>query len=147
MNSNINELQPVEQNNVEAFNPETFGERAMEQMSDACDVISMSVTSVSDAIKHVADVRYQIAQLDHQLDQFIAQTNANLERFKTVIPVLDRQLTNISARIDHITDTVLQNTQGGEITEDSVKKHQMLLDLLSSTNDSFNNMLMRILSL
>lgn len=137
----------VSDNSCEVFDPATFGNNELTQIIDACDVISKSVTTVADTVKHIANIQYEIKKLDQQLEMFITTTNANLERFKTAIPVLDRQLTNISSRIDRITDSIIQNTQTETLTEDGVKKHQLLIELLSNTNDSFNNMLVRILAL
>lgn len=93
------------------------------------------------------DVKLQIRKLDTQLEVFIVQTRSNLDRFKTAMPVLEKQLNSISARIDRITDSILTNTVANEVNENVLKKHQILLDLLANTNDCFNNMLMRILSL
>lgn len=137
----------VSDSSYEVFDPATFGNNELTQIIDACDVISKSVTTVADTVKHIANIQYEIKKLDQQLEMFITTTNANLERFKTAIPVLDKQLTNISSRIDRITDSIILNTQTDTLTEDGVKKHQLLIELLSNTNDSFNNMLVRILAL
>lgn len=145
-NKKENQVQVID-NDYELLDPATFGEKELTQIVDVCDVINRSVTTVSDTMKHIANINFEIKKLDHQLEMFITSTNANLERFKTAIPVLDKQLTNISPRIDRITDSIIQNTQAETLTEDGVKKHQLLIELLSSTNDSFNNMLVRILSL
>lgn len=134
-------------NDVEEFNPETFGNNALAQVMDTCDVINKGVTTVADTVKYIANVNYEISKLDHQLEAFIAQTRSNLERFKTAMPVLERQLNNISGRIDRITDNIIMNTQAATLTEDAVKKHQLLIELLTNTNDSFNNMLVKMLAL
>ena len=88
----------------------------------------------------------QLKRLDTELEAFIVQTNANLDRFKSAIPMLEKQLDKASNRIDKITDEALLHAKNCNMTEE-VKKHSLMIEMLSSANDSFNNLLMRILSL
>lgn len=129
------------------FNPALFAEVEVAQIVAVCDTVCKSVTTVAETVKYIADVKLEISKLDHQLDAFIAQTNANLERFKTMAPLLDRQLTNISHRIDKITDNIIEQTKTADLSKDGMEKHKMLIDLLSTASDSFNNMLIRMLAL
>lgn len=124
----------------------TVDEVAM-QVASAVDVINNVTTSVTDTIKYIADVKVQLARLDNELEQFLAQTNANLERFKAAIPMLEKQLDKASDRIDRITDTALMHANNSEMSDDALKKHSLMIDMLESANESFNNLLMRILSL
>lgn len=131
----------------EVMDPSSFGNTELSQILDVCNIINNSVCTVAQTVQYIADIKVQIKELDAQLEAFLAQTSANLERFKTAMPVLEGQLNNISNRLDRITDSILTQTQNSEMSEDLMKKHSMMLDLLESTNNSFNNMLMRILAL
>lgn len=124
-----------------------FADKTADTVGEACRTISGITCTISDTVKHIHNVKLEIKRLDTQLEAFIVQSQNNLERFKAAIPVLQQQLNNISSRIDRITDSILNNTTDQELTEDAVKKHHLLLDLLASTNDSFNNMLMRVIAL
>lgn len=117
------------------------------QVAAAVNVINNVTTSVTDTIKYIADVKVELKRLDTELEKFIAQTGANLERFKSAIPMLEKQLDKASDRIDRITDTALEHAKTSEMTADALQKHSLMIDMLSSANDSFNNLLMRILSL
>lgn len=126
----------------------SFGLSEVNLVETVCNTVNQVTCTITDAVKYVQNVKLEIKRLDTQLEQFITSTNANLERFKSAMPVLENQLNRISARIDRITETILLNTEKTqEIDNDTLKKHEMLLDLLESANNSFNNMLMRLLAL
>ncbi len=133
--------------NDDVLDVNTFGNDALSRIMSVCDIVNNTVCTVSQTIMYIADIKLQISKLDHELEQFLAQTSANLERFKTAMPILEGQLNRISNRLDTITNSIIDNTKSEQMSEDLVKKHSLLLDLLESTNNSFNNMLLRILSL
>lgn len=136
MEENQNQVAPI---------IDTVDDVAM-QIAAAVNVVNNVTTSVTDTIKYIADVKVQLKRLDTELEAFIVQTNANLDRFKSAIPMLEKQLDKASNRIDKITDEALLHAKNCNMTEE-VKKHSLMIEMLSSANDSFNNLLMRILSL
>lgn len=149
MEEKVNEIMPtqVDYANDKHINILEFGNPEIAVIENVIMLANNVVTSVTDVIKYTQDIKLQIKQLDVQLEKFIIETKSDLERFKSAIPVLEHQLNNISARIDRITDSIIANTEINDMNESTLKKHQLLLDLLANTNDSFNNMLVRILSL
>ena len=134
MEENQNQVAPI---------IDTVDDVAM-QIAAAVNVVNNVTTSVTDTIKYIADVKVQLKRLDTELEAFIVQTNANLDRFKSAIPMLEKQLDKASNRIDKITDEALLHAKNCNMTEE-VKKHSLMIEMLSSANDSFNNLLMRIL--
>ena len=136
MEENQNQVAPI---------IDTVDDVAM-QIAAAVNVVNNVTTSVTDTIKYIADVKVQLKRLDTELEAFIVQTNANLDRFKSAIPMLEKQLDKASNRIDKITDEALLHAKNCNMTEE-VKKHSLMIEMLSSANDSFNNLLMRIWSL
>lgn len=141
-----NEMTPVEEGNELVPLMDTVDDVAM-QIAAAVNVVNNVTTSVTETIQHIANVKLEMARLDNELEQFLAQTSANLERFKSSIPMLSKQLDKASDRIDKITDEALAHAKSCSMTEDELKKHSLMIDMLESANDSFNNLLMRILSL
>lgn len=141
-----NEMAPVGEGNELVPLMDTVDDVAM-QIAAAVNVVNNVTTSVTETIQHIANVKLEMARLDNELEQILAQTNANLERFKSSIPMLSKQLDKASDRIDKITDEALAHAKSCSMTEDELKKHSLMIDMLESANDSFNNLLMRILSL
>ena len=108
--------------------------------------VNNAITSVANTVQYAQMVKLEIARLETQLDQFIIQSNNNLERFKSAMPVLEGQLNRISARIDKITDCLLETTSSS-LEEKDLKRYSMQMDLLSSVNESFSSLLTKMLSL
>ncbi len=55
-------------------------------------------------------------------------------------------MTKISDRIDNITNVMLTNIMNPN-DPSSVQKHSQMMDMLESANDSFNNMLVKLITL
>lgn len=111
---------------------------------EALDVVSDVTASFDEMVHTLADMHVAVKQIDAELDAFKAATGAKLEKFKSQVPVLDRQMDNISARIDKVTDKILSLTDD-DMSEQTLQKQAMLMDLLSKCNDSFNNMVMKLM--
>ena len=119
---------------------------AIQRVSNIMDQVSDVSCTFAQVMNSANEMKIEIARLDHQLDAFIAQTDANLERFKRAAPILEKQLENASSRIDRIVDKILSNSDS-DITEESLQKQSILIDMMTQANDSFNNMIMKLLTL
>lgn len=123
----------------------TFGNTELQTLNQVCNTVRQVTCTIAEAVKYVENVKLEIKRLDTQMQCFIAQTNANVERFKTAMPVLESQLNNISRRIDKITDEIIDNTHGSNMTKTDMQKQELLLNMLANVNDNFNNLLAKIL--
>lgn len=130
----------------EEISPMEFANNAMQKVSSIMDRATDITCTFAQVMNSANEMKLEIARLDHQLDAFIAQTDANLERFKRAAPILEKQLENASARIDRITDKILCNSDA-DLTPESLKKQSILIDMMTQANDSFNNMVMKLLTL
>lgn len=108
--------------------------------------VNNAITSVTNTIQNGQMVKLEIAKLEAQLDKFIVESNNNVERFKSAMPVLDGQLNRISSQIDRIIDALLVTTTTS-LDEKDLKRYSMQLEMLTSVKDSFNNILTKILTL
>ena len=90
--------------------------------------------------------KLEIAKLETQLDKFIVESNNNVERFKSAMPVLDGQLNRISGQIDRIIDALIETTTTS-LDKKDLKRYSLLLEMLTSVKDSFNSILTKILTL
>jgi len=130
----------------EELSPMEFANTAMQRVSNIMDRATDISCSFAQVMNSANEMKMEIARLDHQLDAFIAQTDANLERFKRAAPILEKQLENASARIDRITDKILSNSDS-DLSPESLQKQSILIDMMTQANDSFNNMVMKLLTL
>jgi transcription elongation factor Elf1 len=130
----------------EEMSPTEFANNAMQRVSSIMDKATDITCTFAQVMNSANEMKMEIARLDHQLDAFIAQTDANLERFKRAAPIIEKQLENASERIDRITDKILSNSDS-DLTPESLQKQSILIDMMTQANDSFNNMVMKLLTL
>lgn len=123
-----------------------FGTDIVNRIDNSYQMIASITTSVTDMVKYTQKIKYDIAKLDHELDKFIVSSNTSLEKFKSAMPVLESQLTRISNRIDMITNVMLQNVMNAKDPE-SIQKHEKMMEMLTEANNSFNNMLVKLIGL
>lgn len=123
----------------------TFGNAELQNLNQVCDTVSKVTCTIAEAVKYVENVKLEIKRLDAQMQFFIAQTKANVEKFKTAMPVFESQLNNLSRQIDKITDAIIDNTRGSNMTKTDMQKQELLLNMLANVNDNFNNLLAKIL--
>lgn len=117
---------------------------ATELMMASLDKVSTMSSDIDDMVHAIANMRVAVKQIDAQLDAFKAATGAKLDKFKLQVPILDKQMDKISDRIDKITDKILSLTDD-DMSEQTLKKQSVLMDALSNFNDSFNNLVMRLM--
>ncbi len=108
--------------------------------------VNNAITSVTNTIQNGQMVKLEIAKLETQLDKFIVESNNNVERFKSAMPVLDGQLNRISGQIDRIIDALIETTTTS-LDKKDLKRYSLLLEMLTSVKDSFNSILTKILTL
>lgn len=143
------EIQPAESNNKEKKEKKEQPDKLLavtNSIDQVCQTVNSATTTVAEAVKSIADVRLQIETMDHELSMFIVESQKNLEKFQQFAPMLEKQLENASSRIDRITDTILAQSSAS-LTPESLQKQQMLASLLSQTNDIFNNLLVKMISI
>jgi len=127
-------------------NPESSVNSAMAKIDSVCGLVSNVTSRLSDTMLAVANTKLEIARMENDLDRFIAESQVSLEKFKAVAPILSTQLENASKRIDKITDTILSSSNDS-LSEESLKKQSALVDLLNTSNDTFNNLLVKLIAI
>ena len=93
-----------------------------------------------------SDLKREIALMDHQLEAFIVDKRCNLEKFKKVVPIIERQLDRVSDRMDIIT-IQLMNSNFGALDANSIKQRELLINMLIQQSENFNNMIVKLLSI
>jgi len=119
---------------------------SLDRVDSVCTLVSNVSCSLADTTKAITNVRLEIAKLDAQLDTFIVETQSRIEKFKVAAPILEKQLEKASERIDRITDTILSQSSNS-LSGESLEKQRMLIDLLGQTNDTFNNLLVKLITI
>lgn len=117
---------------------------AADRVLTSLESISSISTDLTDMMHTFANMQIGIKQINAELDAFKTATGAKLDKFKLQVPILDKQMDRISNRIDQITDKILALTDD-DMSEQTLKKQATLMNMLSDFNDSFNNLVMRLM--
>lgn len=117
---------------------------AADRVLSSLDSINSISSDMTDIMHTFANMRIGLKQIDAELDAFKTATGAKLDKFKLQVPILDKQMDRISDCIDQITDKILALTDD-DMSEQTLKKQSVLMDALSNFNDSFNNLVMRLM--
>ena len=117
---------------------------AADRVLTSLESISSISTDLTDMMHTFANMQIGIKQINAELDAFKTATGAKLDKFKLQVPILDKQMDRISNRINQITDKILALTDD-DMSEQTLKKQATLMNMLSNFNDSFNNLVMRLM--
>lgn len=116
------------------------------RVNNALGMASTLSGDVTQMVQIASDLKRDIALMDHQLEAFIVDKRCNLEKFKKVVPVIERQLDRVSDRMDSITMQVM-NSNLGALDADNTRQRELLINMLTQQSESFNNMIVKLLSI
>jgi len=119
---------------------------ALAGINNVCSLVGNVTNTFAQVSLAAQQTKYEISKLEYELDRFIAENEHRLEKFKAVAPILSKQLENASQRIDKITDTILASSSDS-LSDESLKKQSTLVDLLNTSNETFNNLLVKLITI
>lgn len=118
--------------------------RTAQNINDSLVLVNDLAFTASNIVNRLSEAAVEIARLDSQLSFMLASMDANLEKFRMVLPVVERQLGTLSDRIDMITQAILERSNG-DMSEENLRQQSILLDTLSQASESFNNMIVKVM--
>ena len=136
-----NELKKTDIEDITVFDHEVTIEKIDNTISD---IKSLS-SDVKETVQALANMNVEIERMDHQLEAFMAETGAKLEKFKVQAPIMEKMLDKASDRLDKITEKVLALSDDST-DEIKMKRQQQLMEQLNKANDNFNNMIMKLMN-
>lgn len=136
-----NELKKTDIEDITVFDHEVTIEKIDNTISD---IKSLS-SDVKETVQALANMNVEIERMDHQLEAFMAETGAKLEKFKVQAPIMEKMLDKASDRLDKITEKVLALSDDST-DEIKLKRQQQLMEQLNKANDNFNNMIMKLMN-
>jgi hypothetical protein len=128
-------------------------QEAMTQANQAISKIEMTannITAVVDKIGEVAiqvkQIDYAIQQMDYQVGLMLMEYDMRIEKYKTLIPVVQSQLTNYSDRMDTLLIEILKmDAKSDDINY--IKYRSELISSLRGTSETLSNMFIKFISL
>ncbi len=80
---------------------------AMNTTLEVVNNVSTLFNCAMDTYKTVKEIDFLMKQMDVSLEKYLIDSNVSLEKFRTNAPIVEKQLDNISNRIDKILDKAL----------------------------------------
>ena len=130
--------------------PTVFSEKEFQQTAEKCELLLGQAANFANSVSRIHELSTNLAletrRLEHQLDAFIFKTQSDIVKFEILVPVVEKQLQNLSDRIDKLIDKLMDEDLSN--TDDGIlEKHNLILQLLMQENETFNNAMMKMLSL
>jgi hypothetical protein len=99
---------------------------------------------VKDTAITIAEMKMEIAKVEAQVDMFCASLETDLKKYQQRLPIVEKQLNNASERIDRFVDKILE-MDGDNTSPEYLQRQSLLLDALTSINNQFNSILIKLL--
>ncbi|HPO63069.1 MAG TPA: hypothetical protein PK762_08305 [Candidatus Kapabacteria bacterium] len=119
---------------------------AMNTTKEVVNNVSVLWECTLDTVKTVKEIDFLMKQMDVSLEKYLIDSNISLEKFRTNAPIVEKQLDNISNRIDKILDKAL--------TIDSKKCEMVDLELRTKLitqvrdwSDHISSLLMKLMGI
>jgi len=118
----------------------------MNDVDNICRMVNNVSCNVAQTRQAIANVELEIAKLDHNFDVMLLEAQKSLTKFNKLAPMLEKQLEGASGRLDRITDTILSRSDDS-LTPESLEKQRQLIEVLTTTNETFNNLLVKLITI
>ena len=105
---------------------------------------NQALTNLTPILGVLTDMHQNVRSMDNQLDAYIIKCEDNLQRFNKAADIIEKQLDGFSNRMDKLTERILAD-DFSKLVEQDMRNREMLIDLLTSQNETFNNMIMKLL--
>lgn len=105
---------------------------------------NQALTNLTPILGVLTDMHQNVRSMDNQLDAYIIKCEDNLQRFNKAADIIEKQLDGFSNRMDKLTERILAD-DFSKLDEQNMRNREMLIDLLTSQNETFNNMIMKLL--
>lgn len=107
--------------------------------------IAVFTGNLSEITNNITQLTQNITIMDCELDLMLGKMRTDLEIFKTVAPMVERQLQQISNRMDLILNKLILNDFSSLKAEDVETRHH-LIQLMSDQNDLFCDMFLKLMT-
>ncbi|MCX7735977.1 MAG: hypothetical protein N2319_04630 [Candidatus Kapabacteria bacterium] len=127
---------------------DTFQEinSAMKITNDVIQNVSIIWQCTLDTVRAVKEIDLIMKQMDVNLEMYLKDSQISLEKFKTNAPILEKQLDNISNRIDKILDKALAiDSKNCELID--LELRSKLITQVRDWSDHLSSMMMKLMSL
>ncbi|MFA6090111.1 MAG: hypothetical protein WC755_09720 [Candidatus Woesearchaeota archaeon] len=119
---------------------------ALNTSKEIVDNVSVLWSCTLETIKAVKELDVLMKQMDITLEKYLHDTNISLEKFKTSAPILEKQIDNISNRIDRILDKALTiDSKSCEMVD--LQLRSQLITQVRDWSEHISSLLMKLMGI
>ena len=108
-------------------------------------LVSNGTTGIKNIIEASGNVKIAMQNLENEMEKFRISAQKDAYLYEKSLPMWERQLDKIQERIDNTMNKVMDSLSN-DFSEESLKKQNMMMDVLMSVNESFNAMVMKLMT-
>lgn len=114
----------------------------MMQANECFNSLNMLGDKITSTVNSVLDLQRDMHMMDVQFNAYVANLDAELERHKGNLPVVERQLNNMNQMMDKILDKVLSMEAN---TENEMEMKMRYMETLETFTDKIATMMIKLL--
>lgn len=108
-------------------------------------LVSNGTSGIKNIIEASGNVKIAMQNLENEMEKFRISAQKDAYLYEKSLPMWERQLDKIQERIDNTMNKVMDSLSN-DFSEESLKKQNMMMDVLMSVNESFNAMVMKLMT-
>lgn len=108
-------------------------------------LITTTTTGIANIVQITGNVKIAMQSLENEMEQFRINAQKDAYLYEKSLPMWEQQLNRIQDRIDKVMDRVL-SAESSDFSETAIQRQNMLMDVLTEVNGSFNAMVMKLMT-
>lgn len=107
-------------------------------------MITNTTSGIATIVQATGDVRVAMQSLENEMEQFRINAQKDAYLYEKSLPMWEQQLNRIQDRIDKAMDHLL--SFDSDFSESAIQRQNMVMDVLTEVNNSFNAMVMKLMT-
>lgn len=108
-------------------------------------LIGNATTGITNIVQATSEVKIAMQSLENEMERFRISAQKDAYLYEKSLPMWEKQMDRIQDRIDKAMDRVL-SLDLGDFSEANVQRQNMFMDVLTEVNNSFNSMVMKLMT-
>lgn len=145
MNTNNEKNELTKYENAEQSSAVAKIGKVNETLTILDSMITNTTTGIANIVQITSSVKIAMQSLENEMEQFRINAQKDAYLYEKSLPMWEQQLNRIQDRIDKVMDRVL-SSESSDFSETAIQRQNMLMDVLTEVNDSFNTMVMKLMT-
>lgn len=108
-------------------------------------LITNTTSGIANIVQIAGEVKIAVQSLENEMEKFRINAQKDAYLYEKSLPMWEQQLNRIQDRIDKAMDRIL-SFDPSDFSEAAIQRQNMFMDVLTEVNDSFNAMVMKLMT-